>query len=243
MLDVIVLQSSGPVQPEWLRECLLSVRAWAGECGYAYDFVGDELFERVPNWYREKVHPATPIIADLARLLWVRSVLADTGHGIAVWIDADTFVIEPQELRVELQDTCQFGQERWLQLDAQGKPRVYRNVHNAWCAFRRGCPVLPFLIRTTQRLVKRIDARYIAPQFVGPKLLTGLHNIVDFEVNPACGAISPAHARALLDDDRGLLEYLERTAPGPLYAANLCASLNAESSKQALVERLRKRAF
>ena len=81
-----------------------SVRAWAELQGYDYQFVGDELFERVPDWYRDKVGERTPILADLARLRWMKHALTQVEH--VVWLDADTLVFRPVELGVVMGDLC-----------------------------------------------------------------------------------------------------------------------------------------
>jgi len=40
--------------PAWISRCLESVRLWAGAKGYDYRFIGDEIFDLAPGWYREK---------------------------------------------------------------------------------------------------------------------------------------------------------------------------------------------
>ncbi len=90
-----------------------------------------------------------------------------------------------------------------------------------------------------QNLVARADIERVPMQFVGPKLLTGLHNIVGFDTDPRFGALSPAHCHALLGTNRSAADYLDRH-PIPLpQALNLCASLQADIPHDQLVERLK----
>ena len=184
--------------PAWIEACLTSVRSWASEQDYAYRFLGDDLFALVPQWYRLKVADRRPIIADLARLLWMQKIFAEEQIDTVIWLDADTLVFDKTGLSIEFEQSALFGREHWLQNDKHGKPRVYRNVHNAFCAFQRENPVLEFLIYAIERLVARVDAMSIAPQFVGPKLLGSLHNLVGFQTDDRFGAISPMHATEIV---------------------------------------------
>ena len=229
---VLILQSFRCSEvPGWIDVCRVSVRAWAELQGYEYEFCGDELFERLPEWYALKVAQRKPIAADLARLLWIYEKLQTRAYDVVGWLDADVYVFAAELLTVSPRSSCVFGYEYWLG-KKHGKRgyRVRKNVHNAYCAFRRDCPVLPFLIEATQRMVRKVDPAFIAPQFVGPKLLTSLHNIVGFELEPSVGAISPLLAQALLDDDGAVLNHLSRVLPQPMLAANLCLSLQGGTS-------------
>ncbi len=230
MTEVLVLQSfrEQAVTP-WVSRCLESVRAWADGCGYAYRFKGDALFDLLPDWYRHKVGERTPVLADLARLLWMNRCLAEREAEWVVWVDADVLVFAPELLAVAPQTSCFFGRELWVQ-ESAGRVRTYRNVHNAWCGFRQGCVVLPFLIDAVQRLVKRVDPDHIAPQFVGPKLLTSLHNLVGFELDERVGALSPLVVGELVNQPGPALASLRQALEQPLAAANLCASLHADDT-------------
>ena len=228
----VILQSYREVNmTPWVEACLESTRLWARANRYEYRFMGDALLEKVPVWYRDKLAGRTTMMTDLARLVWLRETLSE-GVGVAVWLDADTLVFAPDRLRVVLEGSCQFGAERWVQVDAVQKRRVYRNVHNAYMAFRRDSAVLPFLIEVVEDLVRRVDAARVPPQFVGPKLLTSLHNTVGFDVNPAFGAISPLLAEEILQGEVG------QGGDESMFAANLCHSLAREYDHERLIARL-----
>ena len=235
----LILQSAAPeARHGWQGRCLASVASWARERGYDYRLLGDEFFAPVPAWYMTKVAGRLPIAADYARLVQARSLLEAGQADIVAWLDADVFVFAPDHLEVRLTLDAVFGRELWLELDA-GKPRVHRNVHNAYAAFAAGSSTLSFLADRVLEMMARVDAEHIAPQFVGPKLLTSLHNIVGFDVVADVGAISPALADGIVERDARVLAAISRRAEGPMYAANLCASLARDPAAQdALIDRL-----
>ena len=265
MTKTLVLQSAQPQRAQWLDTCLTSVESWAAQANYSYRFIGDELFDQVPDWYMRKVAGRMPIASDLGRLLWIKNLLDQGEADTVVWLDADVLVFAPSLLRVEPVSSCLFGQELWIQKNLskgsaksgekpqrqKGKWQARKNVHNALAAFRKGCPVLPFLIEVIQRMMRRVDANFIAPQMMGPKLLTNLHNLADFELMPSVGALSPevildlagkldgreeTVAANLPGVNRGALQALLAKQTEPLLAANLCTSLLGELSADAQIQ-------
>lgn len=213
--------------PAWIETCLASVLRWTETHGFDYRFIGNELFDRVPGWYMDKCRDKLPVAADYARLIVLREALESGGYGQAIWLDADMLVFDPA-LSIDFEGTCAFGRETWIQEGKNGKLRAIRNVHNAVCVFRSGCPVLPFLIQTVESMVRRVDKDRIAPQMVGPKLLTALHNIAGFPLLPQVGAMSPPVIEDLASGGGPALDLLRRESSAPPQAANLCASLSGE---------------
>ncbi|MEQ8441895.1 MAG: hypothetical protein RIM33_00535 [Alphaproteobacteria bacterium] len=219
-----------------------SVRDWAASCGFDYRFLGDEIFDPLPGWYRQKLNGRMPILADLARLYLLRDAL-ENGHDTAVWLDADTLVFAPDAFDLgPIDATAAFGREIWVDIDAKGKMKAWRNTHNAACLFRKGDTTLPFLIDTTERIIARADPDRIAPQMVGPKLLSALDTIAGFSKLDAVHAFSPP---VIADIDRGGGPALDRLKseiakhrlPTPV-AANLCASLISVEKDVMRVERI-----
>ena len=251
-MKTLILQSYNPQRVNnWLHLCMDSVRQWAAIHNYEYTFAGNEIFSAVPDWYMQKVGGRMPIAADLARLLWIDQLLAEERADTIVWLDADVLVFAPESWKVQLSRDAQFGVEYWLQHKDGGTDhaatenrkrakKIYRNVHNAYCAFKTGSSTLKFLIDVVQHQVKEVDARYMPPQFVGPKLLTSLHNTVQFDLQEHVGAISPLLAEAVRLGDVETLNFYQRRLKQPIYAANLCASLALEQDAQmlALVQKL-----
>ena len=225
MAGTLVIQSyRSRTKPEWIAACLESVRAWAAGQGWDYRFVGDEIEERVPDWYRERAQGRWPVITDLARLLLARDALAE-GRDRVLWVDADVLVFGAAGPDLSAAGEAGYGfcREIWVQPDGAGL-RVYRNVHNALCWFRPENPVLDFYIHACERIVGRLDGG--APnQIVGPKLLTALHNMLGFPLLDDVGMASPLVTRDLAAGGGPALRRLILESPVPLRAINLCASL------------------
>ncbi len=265
MTKTLVLQSAQSQRAQWLDTCLVSVESWAAQANYSYRFIGDELFDQVPDWYMCKVAGRMPIASDLGRLLWIKNLLDQGEADIVVWLDADVLVFAPSKLKVAPVSSCVFGQELWVQKNLpkshpkgaekpqrqRGTWQARKNVHNALAAFRKDCPVLPFLIEVIQRMMHRVDANFIAPQMMGPKLLSILHNLADFELMPSVGALPPevildltgkqaGHKETGVEDlqgaRQGALQALLAKQTEPLLAANLCSSLLGELSPDTQVQ-------
>ena len=66
------------------------------------------------------------------------------------------------------------------------------------------------------------------PPFIGPKLLTALHNIVQCPVLETAGMLSPLVIRDLLQGGGKALDLFFRKSPVEIYGANLSASLVAK---------------
>ena len=230
---VLVLQSCSSAQSgSWMRHCLNSVRSWCKSQGIEYQLLGDEIFRLVPGWYRDKVGSRKPIAADYARLILLQRALAE-GYERAIWLDADVLVFD-QDLRLEFEGSCAFGQEIWVQPVGETYA-THRNVHNAVCAFRQDSPVLPFLIYAVESVIRRIDPAHIAPQVVGPKLLTALHSICSFDLLPEVGALSPAVVKDICAGSGPALNLMRRKSQVKPRAVNLCASLiSAEEAEKVI---------
>lgn len=231
-----VIQSAAPDRPDWVEGCLASVQHWAARQGLEYRFLGDELFEPLPDWFHRKLAGRTPILADLARLLWMRT-LHEAGMEWALWLDADTLVVDPDWMPVAHSHTV-FGEECWLQ---QGKGRGidrYIQPHNAFMLMHCDSPVRDFLIYASESIIARADPAHIAPQMVGPKLLKALNNVVGFTLEPAAGALSPELIQSLSSgEDAAAQPWVRRWPEGrSLAMANLCSSLPCdETARAALV--------
>lgn len=237
-MRTLVIQSHTPqVRATWVGACLASVEDWATGRGFDYRFYGDEALRCTPIWYRKKLGDRKPIVADLARLLLIARAL-EAGYDQACWIDADVLLFAPERLGLDTPGSCAFGREYWMDADQRGRVTLRRNVHNAICLFRTGCPVLPFLIHATEQIIRRVDPDRIAPQMVGPKLLSALHNIVGFDLIERVGAFSPAVINELENGPGVVVAKLLQATPVALAGANLCASLNGSRDLSGLCARL-----
>jgi hypothetical protein len=205
----------------WIKRCLESVRDWCALRGCEYRFMGDELFDCVPESIREKTRNQPVIATDLARLLTLRNAL-NTGYDTVVWLDADVLVLEPSAFA--LPDVpCAFGREVWVQHDRHGGLKSYKKIHNAFLLFARGDSFLDFYVDSAERLLRR-NKGSVPAQFIGPKLLTALHNVVGLPVLESAGTLSPMVIRNILAGAGPALDLFVKRSPQPIAAANLCAS-------------------
>ncbi len=240
MNATVVIQSHrAPLPQAWLEPCLESVRDWAAARDFDYRFVGDELFASIAPAIRAKTREQLVIAADLGRLHQLGQALAD-GYACAIWCDADFLIFAPDAF--ELPETAfALGREVWVQ-DEAGRLKVYRKVHNAFLMFRRGNAFLDFYADSAARLIG-LNRGGMPPQFIGPKLLTALDNLVQCPVMEAAGMLSPRVLEDILaGGGPALTLMLERSDIAPA-GANLSASLAAASGlddarMQAVIDRL-----
>jgi hypothetical protein len=238
-VSTLVIQSCSEAQRvSWMAPCLASVEQWTQDHGYEYLFIGDEIFETVPAWYLAKIGNKLPVATDYGRLILMRDAL-QAGYDEVIWFDAD-LVIFDQSLTLAFEGTCAFGQEVWVQQPGM-RLEARRNVHNAVCVFRPGCPILPFLIHTVESLIRRVDADRISPQMVGPRLLNALHPLADFPLLPQVGALSPEVLADLIAGQGPALDLLRKESRVPLQAANVSASVNGGEAAKAAVAALLRR--
>ena len=197
------------------------VRDWCELNDYQYRFIGDELFSLLPAELLEKTTEQPVIASDLARLLVLQAALKE-GYQRVLWLDADFLIFRPREFIIPEQSSA-VGREVWVQQDSNGKLKVYKKVHNAFLMFRRDNTLLDFYSETAARLLSRNQGR-MPPQFIGPKLLTALHNVVNLPVLETAGMLSPMVIRDLLQGSGAALDLFSRHSPLPVTAANLCVS-------------------
>ena len=235
-MSTLVIQSCSETQrTSWMAPCLASVEQWTAGRGHEYLFIGDEIFETVPEWYLAKVAKKLPVATDYGRLVLMRDALK-AGYDEVIWFDADLLIFD-QSLQLMFDGTCAFGQEVWIQQPGI-RLEARRNVHNAVCVFRQDCPILPFLLHTVESLIRRVDADRISPQMVGPRLLNALHPLADFALLPQVGALSPEVVTDLAAGQGPALDLLRKESRVPLQAANVSASVNQPDLAAAAVAAL-----
>ncbi len=223
MTATLVVQSHrSPLPFGWLQACIDSVTGWSRVNRYQHRFIGDEMFDLVSPDLLQKIGPQTVVATDLARLRVLQQGLAE-GFECVVWCDADFLIFKPQDFVIPAADFA-FGREVWVQQDDKGKLRAYPKLHNAFLMFRRGNACLDFYLDTAERLL-RLYQGGMPPQFVGPKLITALHNIVRFPVMENAGMLSPLVMRDLIDGRGEALQLFREKSPVTLAGANLSSSL------------------
>ncbi|MDH3399601.1 MAG: hypothetical protein OEM03_01405 [Chromatiales bacterium] len=229
-MSTLVIQSHRtPLPAAWLQPCLDSVRGWARGNNFEYRFLGDEIFSPLPEAILQKTADRLQAASDLARLIALQGAL-DEGYETAIWCDADFLVFAPHALSLPA-DSYGLGREVWVQ-PGSGKLRAQVKVHNAFMFFRRGNPFLDFYRYAAQRMLE-VHEGPMVPQFVGPKFLTAIHNILTCPVVEEAAMFSPATTRALLAGGGPALELLLAKSIRPPAGANLCSSLadNGELSE------------
>ena len=241
MSATLVIQSHrDPLPFEWLRLCLDSVTSWAQDNRFEMRFIGDELFDLVEPDLLAKIGTQTVIASDLARLKILQQGLVE-GYDRVIWCDADFLIFDPGQFLLP-DSNFAVGRELWVQQDNSGKLRTYNKVHNAFLMFARGNHFLDFYCDAAERLLQLNQGR-MAPQFIGPKLLTALHNIIQCPVMETAGMLSPLVMRDLIEGQGAALSLFRKQSLSKLAGANLSSSLTeregfSEMEMEALIKQL-----
>ena len=237
MPDTLVIQSHrNPLPHAWLQRCLDSVADWARSNAYHYRFLGDEMFAALDQDLLERTATQRVITSDLARLVSLQQGRVE-GYDCVVWCDADFLIFDPDAFTLP-PGSYALGREVWVQRDQQLRLRAYVKVHNALLMFRRDNPFLDFYRDTAERLV-RINRGTMAPQFIGPKWLTAIHNIALCPVMETAAMLSPLVIRDCLDGDGEALQLFRQKSAFAAAGANLSSSLcAAEGLTEADMKRL-----
>lgn len=225
MSQTLVLQShTRPLPHTWLATCMESVKNWAAQNKFDYKFIDDQLFDYVPADLRTKTKKQPVIATDLARLKLLQESLAGA-YETAIWCDADFVIFAPDEFKLPIEDYA-LGREVWIQEDKNinQKLTAHVKVHNAFMMFRRGNSFLDFYVDTAERLLT-LNNGSMPAQFIGPKLLTAIHNIVQCPVLETAGMLSPMVIKDMARQTGAALDLFRQHSPQPIAAANLCSSL------------------
>ncbi|MDH3858826.1 MAG: hypothetical protein OEV07_12600, partial [Gammaproteobacteria bacterium] len=189
MPTTLVIQSHrDPLPYDWLQACLDSVANWAQRNRFERHFLNDEIFDLIEPALVGKIGAQTVIASDLARLKILQQRLAQ-GYDQVIWCDADFLIFDADRFLLPDSDFA-LGREVWVQREDSGQLRSYKKLHNAFLMFSRDNHFLDFYCDTAERLLRQHQGRMV-PQFIGPKLLTALHNIGHFPVMEAAGMLSP----------------------------------------------------
>jgi hypothetical protein len=220
--QTLVIQSHrSPLPYGWIQQCLESVEAWSEGNGYEYHYLGDELFDRVEDGLKQKIAKQRVITSDLARLLVIQEML-QAGYQRVIWLDADFLIFDPINFVLPCDD-CAVGREVWVQKNKRGKLKVYKKVHNAFLMFCRGDSFLDFYVDTSKRLLIQ-NSGSMPMQFIGPKLLTAMHNVAILPVMESAAMLSPMVIKDLLLGQGAALELFSRNSSVSPAGANLCTS-------------------
>lgn len=206
----------------WIERCMESVRDWAGLKGFDYSFFNDEIFERVPDWYRQKTNNSIWLITDLARLVLAKEFLAD-GYDRTIWLDADIIIFDPDRFNIAVEKEYAFCREVWIRPIAERKISVRQKTNNAVTVFTSNNSFLEFYIHACQSIVRNLGTDFSGLE-VGTSFLTLLHKTLQFQRLHDVGQLNPILCS---DIARGggpfSAVYIDRVGE-PIRAANLCSS-------------------
>lgn len=226
MADTIVIQSRPPGEPsDALERACQSVEDWARVSGFAYQMIGDEIFEMIPPWVLDVAGQRKQMAVDIGRLKWTQTLL-DQNWAKVIWLDADALIFNPAAMVTDVAEGFAFGREYWVQ---PGKTRntlkTYKNVHNAFMIFTaQGRWALDFYHEAALRILKSAGPT-TPPQLVGPKLLTALNNVVQFPLVDCVGMASPLVLADLASGGGDALDALTGAHENNIAGLNLCTSL------------------
>jgi len=246
MDTTLVIQSHRhPLPAQWIGECLASVHRWADIMGFDYRFMGDELFDALSPEIIAKTREQVVVASDLARLKWMQRHLFE-GYRNVIWCDADFLIFDPVNFMLPAADFA-LGREIWVQPNGRGRLKVYHRVHNAFLMFRRNNHFLDFYADAAERLLM-MNKGSVPPQFIGPKLLSALHNLIVCPVMETAAMFSPQIIRDLLGGDGKALDAYRMKSSITPAGANLCSSLTvkegfSEADMQRLIRRLNSDGF
>ena len=225
MTNTIVLQShTSPLPFSWIQACLDSVKNWASDNQFDYTFIGDELFDHIDEDLLKKLGRQIVIATDLARIRLLQAYLKQ-GYDTVVWCDADFLIFAPKDFKLS-NDNFSLGREVWIQYNEKSAREFTAKVkvHNAFMMYSQGNSFLDFYCDTAEHLL-HLNTANMPPQFIGPKLLTALHNIVHCPVAENAGMLSPLVIKDISYGSGSALDLYKKQSKYPTYAANLCSSL------------------
>jgi len=198
-----------------------SVRSWADAQRFDYRFIDDRFFDYVPDWYRRSAGTNVQVIANLARLLVARELLA-AGYERTIWIDADILVFDAEAFRIEVTSDFAFCHEVWVST-GWGAMVKQVGVNNSVSVFVRGNSFLDFCIWAHEDLVRR--GTQILAHGTTTRLLTALYQAVPFPLLTNVGVLSPMVAQDVRGGaNRRAREYAALHG-APIEAINLGGSL------------------
>ena len=250
-MPTLVIQShTDPLPFNWLKRCTDSVRQWSDTHAFSYRWLGDELFSYVDEDLLKKAAPPSVIATDLARLKVIQNALED--YERVLWFDADFLIFSPENFVLPNRHSSPMGyllgREVWVQQQDEypEKLKAFVKVHNAFLLCDRSNSFLDFYIEHAEQLVNKYQGS-MPPQFIGPKLLTALHNVLQCPVQETAGMLCPLVIRDILSDGKSnaALTLMRKRSKESLAGANLCSSLvNKEGFNEAqmaaLIDRLLK---
>jgi len=175
---------------------------------YDYSLSGDEFYHLCGAEYLARGDKNPQAITNLARLVATPQRL-DEGYNQSIWMDADVFVFDQQNLVFDFahdQPTVgyAFGREGWLYRAGSGKMRVTPpRVHNTATYFTQSAVDLDMLIGS----IHHIDAhrKIVSNYQLGVGLLRGLQYSLMFPTFSHVCQFPPPLLRSLVQRNNKLM--------------------------------------
>jgi len=229
-MQTIVLQSFRTYDvPQWITICRQSVRTWAHNEGWDYEFLDDRFFTLAPEWVRHHCAGNIYAITDVCRLQWMREKL-NAGYERVIWADADLLVFAPSRLNVRTQRGHAFAHELFLRLRPGGGFIPLEGMNNALMVFEQHQDILDTYLNTCFERLHSFPSGSVPRTALGPALLTELERSRPLDMLHGIGLFTLALMQEISGGGGLLTQQLVRRSPAPLGAANLCHFLrNARS--------------
>lgn len=225
-MKIVVYQSFRTTKvPGWIDMCMNTVKNWAAINRYDYRFFDDELFDKVPPWYLQRVNRQIHLVSDLARL-YLAQDLHNEGYDIAIWIDADVLVFSPEKIWLPLDSAYTFSKEVYVDYDQKQNIRAFKRVNNAVMLMTKDNHFLPFYIDAAERIIK--NNRKIRRTAIGTDFLTQLNKALPLNHIACIGLFSPLVMKDLQKGFGASLDLFCNVFNSPIGAANLCFTFNNE---------------
>lgn len=234
----IIIQSFRTTNvPSWIERCMLSVRMWAEEQGYEYQFYDDVIFKMIPDQVMKKIDARgdIPFICktDLARLYAAKYLLnceyfdeeGDKNTRVT-WIDADVLIMDPTRfvLKEVNEDNFVATQEVWHHRTVFGIPLFTHKINNALMTFRNA-HALNMYIRLAEHIL--FNAEKVHNLMIGPELLTSIYNHTrSLQIQRGVGCFGDATIEAIFKNPARIAKQLKHAYGCGIYAANLTNSGN-----------------
>jgi hypothetical protein len=220
-VKTLIYQVWGGERPDWIAQCMATVRAWAARAGYHYEEPPfEEFMADVPDWLVARcggrlIHP----LLDYARVMRAEEYLR-AGWDRVAWFDADVLVTRPEGLALP-EMRAGFMSETWT-LWIDGEEIIKRRLTNCICSFVAGDPFTGAYLERMRSV--GMGAPQMTKALLGTDLLTQLSDSERPEVIRHVGSLSPHALSAIVEGRRDRIQRFLQETGEALYAANICAS-------------------
>jgi hypothetical protein len=230
MKKILIIQSSAPDCPQWVRECMHSVELWSELNGYQYVHVGDELFQFAPQ-YREPFTKVTR--SDICRLRVIEAHMNFGYYDAAYWIDADFLIWNIYEFALPMPVRGSVVCAREAYFHTKGTTPM---VNNSIVGFAHVGDVRVLIGVTEAMLDHWLQTRTTAPRmtYVGTDLFSSWRFPLKQIIAKQAGCLSDQSISLILGpwiSGRRHLFWLSMANGDTLRGANLCSSRERDQER------------